>query len=167
MRYTPAAIALSLLAAVTSSVGYGAERVPDPRAVALVEEGRSALASGDVQGAIDSFEAALTIDPGHTAIFIDLADAARQQGLQGKAIKYYREALEHEPANLAAISGEGEALVEKGAVEKARRNLSRLESLCGSGCDESRQLAAAIQQGPQAPVLAAEAVTVEPIVAKN
>jgi tetratricopeptide (TPR) repeat protein len=167
MRYTPAAIALSLLAAVTSSVGYGAERVPDPRAVALVMEGRQALAAGDAQAAIDSFEAALTIDPAHTPIYLDLADAARQQGLQGKAIHYYREALEHEPGNLAAISGEGEALVEKGAVEKARRNLSRLESLCGSGCDEARQLAAAIEQMPQPVVMAAEAVTVDPIVTKN
>jgi len=167
MRYIPAALALSLLAAVTSSVGYGAERVPDPRAMALVEEGRQALATGDTQGAIDSFEAALAIDPGHTAIFIDLADAARQQGLQGKAIKYYREALEQEPGNLAAISGEGAALVEKGAVEKARRNLSRLESLCGAGCSEAQQLAAAIQQGPQTAVLTAEIVPPAPLVTQN
>jgi cytochrome c-type biogenesis protein CcmH/NrfG len=167
MRYTPAAVALSLLVAVTSSVGYGAAREPDPRAVALVEEGRGALASGDVQGAIDSFEAALAVDPGHTAIYLDLADAARQQELQGKAIHYYREAQKHEPGNLAAISGEGEALVEKGAVEKARRNLSRLESLCGTGCTEARQLAAAIQQGPAVPVRTAEASSPDLLVGKN
>jgi Tfp pilus assembly protein PilF len=157
MRYTPAAIAVSLLAALTSSVGYGAAREPDPRSVALVTEGRGALSSGDVQGAIDRFEAALAIDPAHTAIYLDLAEAARRQGLQGKAIHYYRATLEREPGNLAAISGEGAALVERGAVEKARRNLSRLESLCGTNCEEARQLAAAIQQGPQPTILRAEA----------
>jgi len=167
MRYTPAALALSLAVAVTSSVGYGAEREADPRAAALVAEGRSELASGQFQAAVDSFEAALAIDPAHTPIYLDLADAARAQGLQGKAIHYYREALDRDPENLAAISGEGEALLEKGAIEKARRNLAKLESMCGDDCDETRQLAAAIQRGPDAQVLTAEAVTPSTVVTQN
>ena len=157
MRYLPAAAALSLLAAVTASVGYGAERAPDPRAAALVAEGRAALNAGETQGAIDLFEAALAVDPAYTPIYLELAEAARQEGLQGKAIHYYRAALERDPKNFAAISGEGEALLEKGAVEKARRNLAQLESMCGSACDETRQLAAALDSPPT--VLTAEAVT--------
>ena len=168
MRYTPAALALSLLAAVTASVSFGADRQPDPRAAALISEGRSLLAQGRVQPAIDSFEAALAIDPGHTPIYLDLADAARQEGLQGKAIHYYREALERDPKNLAAISGEGEALLEKGAVEKARRNLAQLQSMCGDNCPEAQQLAAAIQRGAvQAPMLTAEAVRPSTVVTQN
>ena len=167
MRYTPVAVALSLAVAVTSSVGYGADRQADPRAAALIAEGQSELASGQVQAAIDSFEAALAIDPAHTPIYLDLAEAARQSGLQGKAIHYYREALEREPNNLAAISGEGEALLEKGAIEKARRNLAQLESMCGGDCEETRQLAAALQRGPQASVLTAEAVTPDTVVTQN
>ena len=167
MRYTPAALALSLLAAVTSSVGYGADREPDPRAAALVAEGRSELASGQVQAAVDSFEAALAIDPAHTPIYLELAEAARQSGLQGKAIHYYREALERDPDNLAALSGEGEALLEKGAVEKARRNLAQLESMCGGECPETRELAAALQRGPQPTVLTAEAVAPSTVVTQN
>jgi len=167
MRYTPAAVALSLLAAVTASVGYGADRAADPRAAALVAEGRSEMASGQVQSAIDSFEAALTIDPAHTPIYLELAEAARLEGLQGKAIHYYREALARDPGNLAAISGEGEALLEKGAVEKARRNLAQLESICGGECTETRQLAAALARGPQATVLTAEAVTPSTVVTQN
>src|SRR5690606_20903909 len=138
----------------------------DPRAAALIAEGRSELAQGQVQAAIDSFEAALAIDPAHTPIYLDLAEAARREGLQGKAIHYYREALEREPKNLAAIAGEGEALVEKGAVEKARRNLAQLQSMCGGTCAETQQLAAAIQRGPQPPVLTAEAVTPNTVVTK-
>ena len=158
MRYTPAAVALSLLVAVTASVSYGADRQPDPRAAALIAEGRSELAQGQVQAAIGSFEAALAVDPAHTPIFLNLAEAARQEGLQGKAIHYYREALGRDPKNLAAISGEGEALLEKGAVEKARRNLAQLQSMCGTACPEAEQLAAALERGPQQPVLTAEAV---------
>ena len=167
MRYAPAAVALSLLFAVTASVGYGAPRAPVPAAAALERSGQAQLNAGKLQDATDAFEAALAIDPAYTGLYLDLAEAARQQGLQGKAIHYYREALAREPGNLAAISGEGQAMVEKGAVEKARRNLAKLQSLCGENCPEARQLAVALQRGPRTAVLTAEAVTPSPIVTQN
>lgn len=167
MRYMPAAIALSLLAAVTASVGDAAPRNADPRAVELVAQGKALLNSGETQHAIDSFEAALAVDPAYSDVYLELAEAARKEGLQGKAIHYYREALETEPNNLAAISGEGEAMVEKGAVAKAEENLAKLKSMCGEGCNETQELAAAIAAGPQQKVLTAEAVTPEPTVTQN
>ena len=168
MRYAPAAVALSLVVAVTASVGQSAERQPDPRAAALVAEGKSQLAAGQDEAAIDRFEAALAVDPGYTAVYLELGEAARAQGLQGKAIRYYREALARDPKNLAALSGEGEAMLEKGAVEKAKRNLAQLQSLCGASCSEARQLAVAIQQRPpKQAVLTAEAVTPDAVVTQN
>ncbi len=161
MRFAPAAAALSLLLAATSSVSFGAERDPAPRAAMLIAEGEASLEAGDTQAAIDAFEAALAVDPGYTPILLRLAQAARSDGLQGKAIRLYREALIRDPDNLAAISGEGAALVEKGAVEKARLNLAKLESLCGKGCDETSELAAVIAVGPSETVLTAEAVMPE------
>jgi hypothetical protein len=45
MRYTPVALALSLLAAVTGSMGQARTGDPiDPRAQTLLQDGRSALA---------------------------------------------------------------------------------------------------------------------------
>lgn len=155
MRFAPAAAALSLFLVATSSVTTAGPRDADPRAELLIEQGHAALESGDTQAAIDAFEAALAIDPGYTPIFIELAAAARQDGLQGKAIVYYREALDRDPDNFAAIAGEGEALVEKGALEKAQRNLARLESMCGANCPETLALQARIAAGPP-PRLAAE-----------
>jgi tetratricopeptide (TPR) repeat protein len=151
MRFAPAAAALSLCLAMSASVLNAEAGEPaDPRAAALIAQGRAALLAGEPQAAIDAFEAALAVDPGHTPIFIDLADAARRQGLQGKAIGYYREALERDPGNFAAISGEGAALVEKGALEKAKRNLARLQSLCGDKCPETVALQSTIARGPSA-----------------
>ena len=148
MRFAPAAAALSLCLAMSASVlSAGAGQAPDPRAALLIAQGRAALQGGETQAATDAFEAALTVDPGYTPIFIDLAEAARQQGLQGKAIRYYREALAREPGNFAAISGEGAALVEKGAVEKAKRNLAKLQSLCGDACPETVALQSSIARG--------------------
>lgn len=167
MRFAPVAAALSLLLAVQASVGTAEELMPDPRAAMLIADGRAALSDGQPQKAIDAFEAALAIDPAYTPIFLELAEAARREGLQGKAIKYYRETLNRDPDNFAAISGEGAALVEKGAIEKAKINLSRLESLCGADCTETKLLASAIARGPQPKVLRAEAVMPEAVVSQN
>ncbi len=170
MRFGPVAAALSLFLAVTASVGHADNHVADPRAASLVVEGRAALAAGNAQEAIDAFEAALVIDPAYTAIFLELAEAARADGLQGKAIRYYREALERDPGNYAAISGEGEALVEKGALEKAKRNLAVLKSQCGNDCPETLALQTRIARGAPTPMpeqMAAETVTTEEGVAQN
>ncbi len=168
MRFTPSAIVLSMFAAVTASTALGANESSDPRAVELAVEGRAQLEAGETQAAIDSFEAALTVDPGYTQVYVDLGDAARSDGLQGKAIHYYREAQERDPENLAAISGEGEALLEKGAIDNARVNLARLEELCEGNCREAIELAAAIDRGvPEPTVLAAETVNSEDGVTQN
>lgn len=159
MRFAPAAAALSLFLATTASVTSAQSGQPDERAVALVMQGQAALKAGDTQAAIDAYEAALAVDPGYTAVFLELAEAARQDGLQGKAIRYYREALARDPENFAAISGEGEALVEKGAVEKAKRNLARLQSLCGDNCPETMALQTTIAAGPPARLAAETAET--------
>ena len=150
MRFAPVAAALSLFLATTASISVAGEPEADPRAAMLIAEGEMALEAGDTQGAIDAFEAALAVDPGYTPILLNLAEAARQDGLQGKAIRYYREALARDPDYFAALSGEGEALVEKGAVDKAERNLARLTSMCGQSCPETMALQARISAGPPA-----------------
>lgn len=168
MRFMPAALALSVLAAVTASVGHSApSQQMDPRAIALVSQGRAQLGAGNIDGAVDAYEAALVLQPGSPAIYLALGEATRRQGMQGKAIHYYRLALESDPKNVLAISGEGAAMVEKGAVEKARRNLARLEGLCGSDCEATRRLSAAIAQGPPVKIVTAQAVTPAPVVSEN
>ncbi|WP_353227051.1 tetratricopeptide repeat protein [Novosphingobium sp.] len=168
MRYFPAALALSLVLVVTGSMGQArVTDTVDPRAAVLLTNGRAALARGDVDTAIDSFESALAVDPGYAGTLVALGDAARKSGLQGKAIHYYRVALDRNPGNLAAMSGEGGALAEKGALDKARAELTRLEGLCGKACPETRALADAIAKGPAPKVIAAEAVKPQPVAQAN
>ena len=148
MRYYPAALALSLLAGVSASTSYSAPpQSVDPRAASLMARGEGELAAGRVDDAVNAYEAALTVQPGNVDVLLGLAAATRRQGMQGKALHYYRAALVVDPQNLAAISGEGAALVEKGAVEKARRNLTRLQGLCG--CQLARQPASLPPQSPR------------------
>lgn len=161
MRYAPVAFALSLFFAVNASVSHADNHVADPRAAALVAEGRAALVAGDAQAAIDAFEAALVVDPAYNSVFLELADAARADGLQGKAIRYYREALVRDPGNFKAIAGEGEALVEKGALEKAKRNLAQLRSQCGNECTETVALQNRIANGAPARIAVETTLEVE------
>lgn len=149
MRYAPAAIALSLLAGLTASVGYGATRHPDARAVALVQQGHAAVQAGDMQAAIGNYESALVLDPAYGQAFIDLGHAVMREGLDGKALHYFRQAQQRDPGNYAAIAGEGEALAAKGAEKDAQKTLAKLQTMCGKTCPEAQQLAAAIARGPK------------------
>lgn len=160
MRFSPAALALSLLAAVTASASLSApNETPDPRAAALEAQGRAALASGDNTRATDALEAALAVQPGSTSIVLDLAEAARQRGMPGEALHYYRVVLTDDPRNINGLTGEGATLAEMGALEKARRNLAQVQGLCGQDCAAARTLADAIARGPRPQV----AATVKPL----
>ncbi len=168
MRYYPPALALSLLVAVTASAGLSAPAEPlDQHAVALEAQGRAALASGDADKATDAFEAALAWQPDNAVIVLDLAAAARQRGMPGLALHYYRKVLSGDPQNLDALSGEGAALAEKGALDKAKRNLAQIQGLCGANCAPARSLADAIAKGPARRVVTASAVTPQPTVTTN
>lgn len=168
MRYYPAALALSLLVAVTSSASLSAPVEPvDPRAAALQAQGRSALAAGNNAAATDFLEAALAVQPGNVTIVMDLAAAARQRGMPGEALRYYRMVLTDQPQNVDGLSGEGATLAEMGALDKARQNLTQVQGLCGQDCAATRTLVQAIAKGPLPRVATAVAVTPQPAVTKN
>jgi tetratricopeptide (TPR) repeat protein len=158
MRLTPIALSLAFVAATMASAGNG-QRPDDqinPRSTALVEQGRAASAAGRHNDAIDLLETALVVDPGNRAAYITLARVAQAQRLPGKAVRYYADALRLEPNDVTALAGQGEAYVQRGAVERARANLQRVQTLCRAPCPQAQQLAAVIQRGPPADVLASQ-----------
>ena len=162
MRFSPAAIALSLTFAIMSSASIGGRADVDARSIALLKTGDQEASAGRLDTAIGWYESALAVDPRNRAAYIELASVAKKQGLSGKAIRMYREALLIEPNDVIALSGQGEALVQKGAVARAKENLARIKKLCVNACPEQTRLAAAIEKGPDKPVLAAEAAAPKP-----
>lgn len=164
MRFSPAALAMSLMLATVSSVSYSQSADVDikQRSVEYMQIGEKAQVSGNLELATDFYETALAVDPRNGSAFIALAQIARAQKLPGKAIRLYREALILDPNNLTALSGQGEALVQRGAVEKAKLNLSRIETLCRTSCVQTDQLAAVIKKSEAKSVLSAQAVTPKP-----
>jgi Tfp pilus assembly protein PilF len=166
VRFTPVAAAVSLALLTVSSVSHGQrpEEPIDARSLALLEQGVAAQRIGQFDQATDLLESALVVDPRNRAAFLRLAEVARTRGLTGKAIRLYREALVLEPNDVRALGGQGEAMVAKGAVEKARENLARIKTLCTANCAEAQTLAAAIAKGPPQEVVAAQAVAPKPTV---
>jgi tetratricopeptide (TPR) repeat protein len=158
MRLTPIVISAAIAAATIASAGQGQrpDDQIDPRSTALVDQARAASTAGRQDEANDLLETALVVDPRNRAAYIALGRVAQAQRLPGKAVRYYADALRLEPNDVNALAGQGEAYVQRGAVARAQRNLERVQSLCGNPCPQAQQLAAVIQRGPPAEVLAAQ-----------
>lgn len=166
MRFSCAAIALSLSLALMSSAGIGkqADYQIDPLSLSLVAQGDILAKANSLGEAVDYYQTALAVDPRNRAAYIAMARAVRGQGLTGKAIRYYKEALELDPNDLTALAEQGDVMVAKGALEAARGNLARLKILCRNDCGKVDMLAGNIVKAGQKPVLQASAVEIKPVI---
>jgi Tfp pilus assembly protein PilF len=167
MRFTSVAIAasLALVSISTSLHGQRPDDQIDARSLALLQQGKSARTAGNLDGATDLLETAIAVDPRNRAAFVELAGVAAARGLPGKAIRLYREALLLEPNDITALQGQGQAMVAKGAVERARQNLVKVRALCKTSCPQATVLAAAIAKGPPVTTAQAASTTVVPAAA--
>ena len=150
MRLSPRMVFLGVAAALVAAPL--ASQKPDdqinPRSVELLRQAESLLAAGKFVEADDSLETALAIDPRNRAAFVVMARVAQKQKLFGQAIRFTNKALALEPRDRDALAVQGEAMVELGAVPRARDNLVKLQKLCPSGCQQLAMLSAAISRGP-------------------
>lgn len=164
MRFSPAALVFALGLATLSSSGFGQRRDDqvDARSLALLRQGEALRTAGNFTGAEDMLESALAIDPRNRGAYVALGRVAQGQGLPGKAVRFYRDALALDPNDLTALAGQGEAMVQKGAVERARVNLARINQLCKGPCPQAAALNAAIAKGPPVEVAAAQTNTKVP-----
>jgi hypothetical protein len=64
------------------------------------------------------------------------------------------------------LAGQGEAMIAKGAITKAKENLTRIKQLCIAHCPEQESLALAIEKGAAVPVMSAQAVQPKPVVSE-
>ena len=151
MRLTPFILCLGLVASTlpVAVVGQRPDDQISPRSVELLKQGEALLAQGKLVEADDALETALVVDPKNRAAFTAMARVAIKQKLYGQAIKLTNKALALEPTDRDAIATQGEAMVELGAVPRARENLARLQKLCGTaGCPQATVLSAVIAKGP-------------------
>jgi len=144
-------IGLAGLAAAMIAAPIAGQKPDDqilPRSVELLREGEALLAAGKFTDADDALEASLAVDPRNRTAFVVMARVAQKQKLFGQAIRFTNKALALEPRDRDALAVQGEAMVELGAVPRARDNLVKLQKLCPSGCQQLAMLSAAINRGP-------------------
>jgi predicted Zn-dependent protease len=150
MRVSLRFLALGLVGTALASpvIGQRPDNQILPSSVELQQQAEKELVAGRLMEAGDLLETALAVDPRNRSAFVDLARVAKQQKLFGKAIRLANEALLLEPNDLDAIEVQGEAMVELGAVPRAKENLAKLQKLCSNTCRQVAQLNAAISRGP-------------------
>lgn len=150
MRISVRFLALGAAATLVASpvIGQRPDNQILPRSIELQQQGQAQLAAGKLTEAGNLLETAVAVDPRNRSAFVDLARVAKQQKLFGKAIRLAAEALELEPNDLDAIEVQGEAMVELGAIPRAKENLARLQKLCSNNCRQVTELTAAISHGP-------------------
>jgi len=134
--------------AASSAVGQRPDDQILPRSEALLKQGEEHLAAGKFVEADEALETALAVDPRNRAAYNALAKVAQREKLYGQSIRYTKKALALEPNDRDAIAIQGEAMVEMGAVARAKENLAKLQKLCPGGCPQLAELSAAITRGP-------------------
>ena len=150
MRFSPLVLMLGLAASTLAipAVGQRPDSQIAPRSIEYAKRGEAALAAGNFLAADDALETALILDPRNRAAFRTMARVAMKQRLFGQAIRLTNKALALEPTDRDALALQGEAMVEAGAVPRARETLSKLQKLCAGPCPQAASLSAAIARGP-------------------
>jgi tetratricopeptide (TPR) repeat protein/GTPase SAR1 family protein len=96
-----------------------------------LNQARQLLASGDVQSAIDTLEALLSVKPDHGQALIVLGDARLHTRDPVRALEAYEKAIAVRDGDPAALVGQGLALVTLGKLDAAIAPLSRAVSEAG------------------------------------
>lgn len=150
MRISVRLLVLGTAATLLASpvVGQRPDNQILPQSIELQQQAKEQAAAGKLSEAADLLETALAVDPRNRSAFVELARIAKQQKLFGKAIRLANEALQLEPNDLDALAIQGEAMVELGAIPRARQNLAKLQQLCSNTCSQAAALSAAISRGP-------------------
>ena len=167
LRWSPVvAVTLAIVFVVSSSShNRPVAALPiSPLSQLMQQQGDQMSAVQNYDQAIGYYEASLVADPRNADAFVGLGKVAQAQSLPGKAIGQYRAALSLRPDDRHALALQGQALVARGAMVRARANLARLQELCrAEPCAEVAQLAEAVSGRPTT-VLSAEAVRPQPTI---
>ena len=74
-----------------------------------------------------------------------LGFTARKSGDLNVAAEYYKKALEINPKHIQALEYQGELYLQLGEMEKAKKNLEKIKTICWFICKEKKMLEEAIK----------------------
>jgi tetratricopeptide (TPR) repeat protein len=113
-----------------------------------VEEGRLAYAEAvglinqeRYTDGLDALARAHAAVGPHPDVLNYMGFANRKLGRYDEALSYYSQALSIDPNHLGATEYLGELYIEMGDMDRAQRQLARLDDLCAYGCAQREELA--------------------------
>ena len=114
------------------------------------DSGVKAVKAADYKGARDLFTKVVQKDPKNADAWNYLGFSDRKLGQFPESLDAYQHALKLQPNHLGANEYLGELYVETGKGDMAKAQLAKLEKLCGTACDEYKELNQAITSGKAA-----------------
>ena len=137
--------ALMLAVSITAPLAAAPTLQSRLDAIPAYAEAKAKVAAKDYPGAVALLAKVLETHPEEPDALNLMGFSLRHVGRRDEALDFYRRALAHDPQHLSANEYLGELYVQLGQLEKARERLAVLEAACGRDCEETRDLAAAIQ----------------------
>jgi tetratricopeptide (TPR) repeat protein len=111
----------------------------------LYAQGRELALAGRYQEALDALGAVADKD---SMTLTMIGYATRKSGDYDAGVAYYQQALALDPSNVNTHEYLGEAYAEKGRIDDAKAELVKVAAVCGTTCEQYRDLAAAIAGTP-------------------
>lgn len=142
--FTPSRLFLAAALLVLPNLAQASATVVNAESQRLMQDANAQLSARQATAAADLYEAALAADPKNVSAYIGLGRVYESLGLPGKALSFYREALEVEPNNLDALEAQAAGLVGKGKLPQAQVNLDRIRKVCKSDCAPARRISTLI-----------------------
>ena len=134
--------ALCLLGGLLVSGAQAADTVTSQNAPELTTV-RAAIKAKNFDAALAELKS-MVVKYQNSGVYSLLGFALRKTGDKQQAMTYYRKALDADPAHKGALEYQGELFLEIGQPAKARANMTKLERLCPTGCEELEDLRDAI-----------------------
>lgn len=149
---TTLAAALALLAALSlapaapalAAGGSSDTTTAAPKRNADFDAAKSAIDRKDWPTAIGLLVKVVAAEPKNADAHNWLGYSYRKAGDYPKSFVAYKAALAVDPKHRGAHEYIGEAYLESGDLAMAEQHLKRLDEICSFGCDEHRQLKAAV-----------------------
>jgi len=96
--------------------------------------------------AVPVLESAAQSEPSNADVFNWLGYVERHRGNMDASFAHYEKALQLDPKHRGAHEYVGEAYLMVGNLEKAREHLATLQKLCGTRCEEYKDLKKDIEE---------------------
>jgi Flp pilus assembly protein TadD len=106
--------------------------------------GKQAIDAKNWDAAVKSFNRAVKTDPGNADIYNYLGYAYRKLNMRDLSFQNYNEALRLDPNHRGANEYIGIAYLKNGDLPTAQKHLEKLNAICGTDCEEYKDLQQAI-----------------------